>query len=399
MKPGCAATQRRLVDGVTAPIDDGRERALRAVAAMCLGALLAACSVAKVVVEHEPPPAPPSPPPSPQTAPAEPVAVQPPPESAPRPASRPVPEAKPPAPAKPAPAVVAEPKDEASAAPMPVQLLPTVAILVSADIPAYMDVANELNRRLDERTRIHQLNRNVADSSKAIDEIQRSEHEQVVAIGLVAARAARGLLGKQVIFCQVFNYADYDLVTDWMKGVSMLPRFSESFRVWKDFDPTLRRVAVLTGANQEDLVAEAREAARGYGIELVHREVRSDKETLYAFKRLAPEVQGLWLLPDNRVLSAGIIRATLSYSVRHSKQVLVFSPALLKIGGLLSIRGLESDVAAQVLERLQRAYGQAAIPGADVVPLSEMQLQVNARVAKRLGLIIPAKYRQLSHEP
>ena len=282
---------------------------------------------------------------------------------------------------------------------MPVQLLPTVAILVSADIPAYMDVANELNRRLDERTRIHQLNRNVADSSKAIDEIQRSEHEQVVAIGLVAARAARGLLGKQVIFCQVFNYADYDLVTDWMKGVSMLPRFSESFRVWKDFDPTLRRVAVLTGANQEDLVAEAREAARGYGIELVHREVRSDKETLYAFKRLAPEVQGLWLLPDNRVLSAGIIRATLSYSVRHSKQVLVFSPALLKIGGLISIRGQESDVAAQVLERLQRAYGQAQIPGADVVPLSEMQLQVNARVAKRFGLIIPAKYRQLSYEP
>ncbi len=79
--------------------------------------------------------------------------------------------------------------------------------------------------------------------------------------------------------------------------------------------------------------------------------------------------------------------------------MLVFSPSLLNIGGLISIRGRESDVAAQVLARLQQAYGQPEIPGADVVPLAEMQLDVNGRMAKRLGLIIPAKYRQLIYEP
>lgn len=391
MKPGCAATRRNVFDGARSLIDFRRDRVANLVAMLCSCALLAACSVAKVVVEHEP-----ASPPTPQT---EPSAEKPLPEPVPTGGPKPVAKPEQQAPAQTAPDTVAEPKSEPAPEPMPVQLLPTVAMLVSAEIPAYMDVANELNRRLAERTAIYQLKRNVADSSKAIDEIQRSDHEQVVAIGLVAARAARGLVGKQVIFCQVFNYADYDLVTDWMKGVSMLPRFSESFRVWKDLDPTLRRVAVLTGANQGHIVAEAREAARDHGIELVHREVHSDKETLYAFKRLAPEVQGLWLLPDNRVLSTGVIRATLSYSVRHSKQVLVFSPSLLKIGGLISIQGRESDVAAQVLARLQQAYGQPEIPGADVVPLPGMQLEVNGRMAKRLGLIIPAKYRQLIYEP
>jgi ABC-type uncharacterized transport system substrate-binding protein len=393
MKLGCAATQRHIFGGASSFINFRRDGVANLFAVACLCTLLAACSVAKVVVEHEPasPPAP-QPKPSAEKPPAEPV-----PSRVPEPVAKPEQQV----PVQTAPATVAEPEPEPEPAPepMPVQLLPTVAILVSADIPAYMDVANELNRRLAERTTIYQLNRNVADSSKAIDEIQRSDHEQVVAIGLVAARAARGLVGKQVIFCQVFNYADYDLVTGWMKGVSMLPRFSESFRVWKDLDPTLRRVAMLTGANQEHIVAEAREAAQDYGIELVHGEVYSDKETLYAFKRLAPEVQGLWLLPDNRVLSTGVIRATLSYSVRHSKQVLVFSPSLLKIGGLISIRGRESDVAAQVLARLQQAYGQSEIPGADVMPLAGMQLEVNARMAKRLGLIIPTKYRQLTYEP
>ncbi len=393
MKPGCTATQCHVFDGASSPNDVRRDRVANLVAVVCACALLAACSVAKVVVEHEPV--------SPSAAQTQPAVEKPPAQPVPSRVPQPAAEPKQQAPAQTAPATVAEPKREPEPEPerMPVQLLPTVAILVSADIPAYMEVANELNRRLAERTTIYQLNRNVADTSKAIDEIQGSDHEQVVAIGLVAARAARALVGKQVIFCQVFNYADYDLVTDWMKGVSMLPRFSESFRVWKDLDPTLRRVAMLTGANQGHIVAEAREAAQNYGIELVHSEVHSDKETLYTFKGLAPEVQGLWLLPDNRVLSTGVIRATLSYSVRHSKQVLVFSPSLLNIGGLISIRGRESDVAAQVLARLQQAYGQPEIPGADVVPLAEMQLDVNGRMAKRLGLIIPAKYRQLIYEP
>lgn len=282
---------------------------------------------------------------------------------------------------------------------MPVQLLPGVTILVSRDIPAYTRVASELSKHLTKRSKVYNLDGDADAIEKVLRETQWSEREQVVAIGLAAARAARELSGKQVIFCQVFNYTDYDLITPWMKGVSMLPRFSEQLRVWKDVNPNLRRVALITGANQHHLITAAIEAAQDYGMEVVYREVHSDKETLYSFKRLAPEVQGLWLLPDNRVLSAGVIRALMSYAVRQRKEVLVFSPTLLKIGGLISIEGTESDVAGQVLARLQQAYGQKEIPGPDVLPLTSMQLQINARMAKQLGLALPAKYKTVAYEP
>ncbi len=288
---------------------------------------------------------------------------------------------------------------QAQPEPMPVQLLPGVTILVSRDIPAYTRVASEISKHLTKRSKVYNIDGDADAIEKTLREAQWSEREQVVAIGLAAARAARELSGKQVIFCQVFNYTDYDLITPWMKGVSMLPRFSEQLRVWKDVNPNLRRVALLTGANQQHLVTAAIEAARDYGMEVVYREVHSDKETLYSFKRLAPEIQGLWLLPDNRVLSAGVIRALMSYAVRQRKEVLVFSPTLLKIGGLISIEGTESDVAAQVLARLQQAYGQKEIPGPDIVPLTSMQLQINARMAKQLGLALPAKYKTVAYEP
>ncbi len=280
-----------------------------------------------------------------------------------------------------------------------VRALPRVAILVSKDIPAYSQVSSELAKRLQQRHNMYWLDANAVKNDEVIDRIQRSEHVQVVAIGLRAARAAQKLSGKQVIFCQVFNYQDYQLVAPSMKGVSVLPEPSEQFRIWKTLAPGLHRVAVITGPDLEPIVSQARVAADAYGIKLLHEVVDSDKELLHAFKRLISQMQGLWLLPDNRVLSGGVIRAIMSYSVREGKQVLVFTPALLKTGGLLSVESSDSDIAAQVLTRLRQAYGKESVPGPDVVPLTKVRLQINARVADHLGLVIPAQYTQFVYEP
>ena len=280
-----------------------------------------------------------------------------------------------------------------------IHALQRVAILVSKDIPAYSRVSSELAKRLEQRHDMYRLASDPAKNDEIMGHIQQSEHVQVVAIGLRAARAAQKLSGKQVIFCQVFNYRDYGLVAPLMKGISALPRLSEQFRIWKTLDPGLHRVAVITGPNLQPLLSQARLAADAYGIELLHEVVGSDKEMLYAFKRLISQAQGLWLLPDNRVLSGGVIRAVMSYSVREGKQVLVFTPALLKTGGLLSVESTESDVAAQVLTRLRQAYGKESVPGPDVVPLTKVRFQINARVADHLGLVIPAQYKQFVYEP
>ena len=35
-------------------------------------------------------------------------------------------------------------------------------------------------------------------------------------------------------------------------------------------------------------------------------------------------IDGLWLLPDNRILSPDVVREMMSYSAKHKKQVVVF---------------------------------------------------------------------------
>ena len=210
----------------------------------------------------------------------------------------------------------------------------------------------------------------------------------VVAIGLHAARAAQSLDGKKVVFCQVFNYESGNLVTPSMKGVAAMPSVRELFHAWKTLSPKLRRVGVITGMNLGGLIDEARAAAAENRIDLVHVEVRSDRETLYAFKQLAPKIQGLWLVPDNRVLSLEVIRDMMVYGMREGKQMAVFSHQLLGLGGLMSAESNYGDIAEQVLARVRQAQEYAGVPGEPVTPLSKADIRINKVMAERLNLRI-----------
>lgn len=291
-----------------------------------------------------------------------------------------------------APAPVPPPKP----APVPPE---EVAILVSSDIPPYRDVADAVAEQLSARSHTWYLPANKEGAQRVLDEIARSERQQVVAVGLDAAIASKQLTAKKVVFCQVFNYEDYRLTSARMKGVAMLPSFEKSFMAWRALSPDLKKVAIMTGPNLQEQVRAVTAVARQYNITIVHREVASDKELLAAYKEIADSVQGYWLWPDNRVLSTGVLRELLTFSVRSGKQVLVFSKELLAFGGLMSVTSNSGDIANQVVERLRLSEGKRYVPGMAIAPLSEVELLINPVMAKRFGIEIPEQYRKYSHGP
>ena len=275
---------------------------------------------------------------------------------------------------------------------------PGIAIILSDNSPAFVGVQREIGKKFLQRVEVYTL----ADESTYTatqKKIESSNEPVVVAIGLPAARLARGLAGKKVIFCQVFNYEDAELVTPWMKGVSATAPVREQFRVWKALYPKLSRVGIITGKNLQGLMKEAQAAARENQIRLDHVEVMSDKETLYAYKQLSPKMQGLWLVPDNRVLSRDVIRDIMAYSVKEGKQVAVFGRELLGLGGLISAETSYADIAEQVLARVRQAQEVSGVPGAPVIPLTRAVVKINTVMAKRLNLKIPGTLQGMTHVP
>jgi putative ABC transport system substrate-binding protein len=276
--------------------------------------------------------------------------------------------------------------------------MPGIAIILSDNSPAFVGVQREIGKKFPQRVETYTL----GDESKfsaVRKKIQSSDLPVIVAIGLPAARLAQGLSDKKVIFCQVFNYEDAELVTPWMKGVSATAPVREQFRAWKALDPKLTRVGVITGKNLQGLMKEAQAAASENRIRLDHVEVSSDKETIYAYKQLVPKIEGLWLVPDNRVLSNEVIRDMMAYSVKQGKQVVVFSHEMLGLGGLVSAESSYADIADQVLVRIRQAQEYAGVPGVPVAALTKANIRINAVMASRLNLALPKALRGVAHAP
>ncbi|MEN8109165.1 MAG: ABC transporter substrate binding protein [Pseudomonadota bacterium] len=277
------------------------------------------------------------------------------------------------------------PEIRAQKPPPPPKKLPRVTILQSDDIQAYAGITDELVAQLPESPAILNLHGDTPSSKEIIDQLNQTGNKHVVAIGPLAAQAARQYIDGQVIFCQVFNYLDLGLTAAHMRGVSMLPPAELQFRAWKNLVPGLQRVGVITGHGHEALIDDARKAAQHHGIDLNHRVVQSDKEMLHAFKRLTPEIQGLWLVPDDRVLSLRVLRDIMAYGVKHHRQVVVFHPELLRLGGLMSVGSVDSDVAEQVIAALRDTSGRNKSSAPALLPLKEIRVETNSPVAHELA--------------
>jgi len=250
-------------------------------------------------------------------------------------------------------------------------------ILLSSEIPAYREVADELLKMIGpQRARIYLLNDN-----------------PVVAIGLPAALAAKSLESKSIVFCQVLSYQEPRLIGPHIRGVRMTPSLSAQLSAWKTISHPTDRVGMITGRGLQDLVAATNQVARDLDIEFVHKTVDSDKEFLYVFKRLAPEIDGLWLIPDSRILSHRVIREVMSYSVKHRIQVLAFHSQLLPLGALLSATCLPVDVAAQVVTTIKSDGLRTSTTG--VSSPAEMHLHVNLPLAEEFGLCVPPSSPEL----
>lgn len=276
-----------------------------------------------------------------------------------------------------------------------------LVILQSDDSPAFAGVSRAIAAKVPGNVPVFSVRGNPAAEAKVARQLRRRDDQVVVAVGLDAALVARKLRGAKVVFCQVFNYEDFDLLTPWMKGVSAVPPPERQFQTWKKLDPGLKQLGVITGPHLRDLIAQAKAAAAANGIELTHAQVGSDLETLYAFKRLSPSIQGLWLLPDNRVLSRDTIRDILSYGRQQGKQIAVFAAQLLPFGGTLSFESVYADIAERVIARSRQALQARGpdVPGPPVLALTRVDFKINPLAVKQLGLRFPEELKDSAHVP
>jgi ABC-type uncharacterized transport system substrate-binding protein len=292
---------------------------------------------------------------------------------------------EPPAPPEPEPIeIIPAPDPGPEPEPEPVEIipapapraLPSVSIVLTSDQPAYADVARELTQNFSDYE-IFDLSSDTRPPVSLLRIINDSESGAVVAIGLRAAKSSVAMSNKPVIFSQVFNYQDHELLTRNSRGIAAIAPLEGQLRAWQQADATIQRVGAIVGEGHDELIAEARRAANELGIELSIAVTSSDQETLYVFKRMVRNIDGFWLFPDNRVLSARAFRQMIDDAKRHNVAVLVPSESMLQAGASISVTSVAADIAATIA-RIVRKIDAGRI---DEVPpiskLSEIRVTTN----------------------
>jgi hypothetical protein len=301
-----------------------------------------------------------------------------------QPVQLPPPEPVPPAQPEPEPPPTVDAEPEPAPVPVLVEVPPdvvpqpppdTIAIVLSDRTPAFENVATELGRILDDY-----LLYNLADKSLTPPEvfagIAELQANAVIAIGLLATREAILRSSVPVVFCQVFNISAAQDTAVPVRGVASTPPLSEQVAAWKELNPELKVVGAILGPGHETLLAEAESAAAAHDVTFVHRIVNSDRETLFTFHRMAPELDGFWLFPDNRVLSVDVLRSMLDYASRHDVDIAVFNDALLEMGATLSASTVDADIAATTLSITSRILGGEVDAVPWMTPLNEVRISL-----------------------
>ena len=318
-----------------------------------------------------------------------------------------VPEQPAPGPEVSLPPVVEQAPPPAPPAPAPTPSKPrpppaprNVVVLFQEGTVGYREVAAQIVEQLPQaRYRAALVSLHEPDSPDLLAPLVALKPAIAIAVGREAADFAREhLAATPLVFCQVFDYQELLGTGRPIWGVQPLPPLALQLRGWSKVDPSRKRIGMIVSESQKALVSEAR-AAAGNAVEIKSAVSSSDRETLYLFKRLAPQVDGLWLFPDNRILSPPVLRELLSYAVSHGVGVLVPSDALLPWGALVSASSTPADIARNVRAVLDRVSSGSTEDLPEMTPLTEVKVEVNTGVARELGVAAAPSAALVLREP
>lgn len=213
----------------------------------------------------------------------------------------------------------------------------------------------------------------------------------VIALGRQGMKAADGLNREFGVVVGGVVAVPEEAAKD-LSVISLSPDPALLFARLRGLVPTARRVHVVYDPRQNSwLIRLAREAAREQGLELVAQEARDLKTAVRIYQdTLAsanPERDVLWLPQDATTVEEGAVLPMVLQDA-WERRLPVFSSSFghVKRGVLFSLYpdnvGLGRNLAGSAMGYL--SAGEAANRG--VTPLTDVQIAVNLRTAKHLGL-------------
>ncbi|MBV1906992.1 MAG: ABC transporter substrate-binding protein [Pseudomonadales bacterium] len=239
-----------------------------------------------------------------------------------------------------------------------------LGIILSDALPGYVDVADELTKRLARPYRLFYLNTSNAESTIKI--LENETFASLIAIGEPALQLlSRHNLNSDIIYSQVFDPPE-----SGFRGVSAIPPMQMQIDFWRSRNPNLNHIGIVNSKRLAPQVAELVIAAEKSGIKLSIGEAYSDKAALHQFRRMVPNIDGFIILPDASILSPNTLTRMVQHANANGVQLLTYNIPIFQLGTFLHITSSNADIADRIIDLLNDKTTQH-------IPLTALRVKVS----------------------
>ena len=279
-----------------------------------------------------------------------------------------------------------------SVIPLYVNAAGDIAVIRSRDLEPYNQAFAGFSEACSSHINQYTLGGNRASQQRMAQEIAETKPRLVLAIGLVAAKLAKeDLKDIRTLYIMVSNPKKHDLVGNNIAGITLNIPVDTQFKAYKTLVPGLRTIGVVYDANNSgELIREANAVAKKLGVELVAVSVQSQKEVPEALRGMLGKVDAVWMVPDETVVTTDSFKYFLLTTLENGVPFFAASDIFVEAGALAALTPDYTDVGRQGCQlAMGFTDGQVTLAEAGARPPRKVNLSLNLKTARKIGLAIP----------
>lgn len=287
--------------------------------------------------------------------------------------------------------------------------LPLVAITQIADHPALDTCRENVIKALEEAGYKDGVNIRIeyksaqGDVNNAVTIAQDFVNKKAAVIIAIATPSAQAALteakkaGIPLVFCAVSDPVAAGLATDTTHGVSGVTGTSdklpvkEQLELIKKISPNTKKIGILHNtaeANSDSQLAEAKTVAKQLGLEIVDKGVTNSSEIATALDTLLPQVDCIYNLTDNLVVSS--LSLVLSKANAANKPVYGSEDSQVTNGCLASVGINYSDLGKDTGAMAAKILKGEKAENISIITKLGKNVTINETTASKLNITIPS---------
>jgi putative ABC transport system substrate-binding protein len=272
---------------------------------------------------------------------------------------------------------------------------PKVVIVLSQESSPYADMVQGFRTSLagagvQVEIEVHNLKGNGAQASDVLRLFKNEPPTMFLTVGSLATQAVLADHDEVPVIASLTAHLGKLKKKGNLTGVSLEFSLESQFDVMRQILPEAATVGVLYSPKEnQDTIDSALSVAKKLGVRLVPKAVESPRDIPEALESLANNVDLLWGITDQVVVSPQTAEPILLFSFRNKIPFAGLSTPWVKAGSLYALERDYGDIGSQCAEMAVKILNKTAPQTIQMVSPRKVMLSVNLKTARAMRVEVP----------